>query len=156
PDGSGFEFAGEIKKKFSIPLIFVSAMTAAPDRLKGYEIGAEEYIPKPFHLRELLLRVRHVLLSHSGLKRLQCGEQIIDLNSRSIILKSGKSEFLPQKEFETLKLLINLSPRVVSRDEILNEIWGEEKFPSTRTVDNIIVRLRGILGDDKNSYIRSV
>ena len=156
PDGSGFELASEIKKNFSAPLIFVSAMTSAAFRLKGYELGAEEYIPKPFHLKELLLRVKHVLLNHSNEKILRIGDLIIDFEKRSIGSRDSSPEFLGTREFGILKLLIDLAPKVVSRDEILDKVWGDETFPSSRTVDNVIVRLRALLRDDKASTIRSV
>ena len=156
PDGSGFDLGRTLKQETTAPFIFVSAMTSAQYRLEGYEIGAEEYIPKPFHLKELLLRVRHVLQNHSVEKNIQCGEQVIDFGRRAIIMQGGQLEFLPTRDFNLLKLLIGMAPKVVSRDEILNQIWGDEKFPTPRTVDNVIVRLRSLLKDDGNQFIRSV
>jgi two-component system phosphate regulon response regulator PhoB len=156
PDGSGFELGRALKKETTAPFIFVSAMTSAPHRLEGYEIGAEEYIPKPFHLKELLLRVKHVLLNHVREKNIKCGSVVIDFEKRAIVSKSGELEFLPVKDFNLLKLLIDISPRVLSRDEILDKVWGDEKYPSPRTVDNMIVRLRSLLHDSENLFIRSV
>jgi DNA-binding response OmpR family regulator len=152
PDGSGFEFARELEHK--IPFIFVTAMASAPERLKGFEIGAEEFIPKPFHLREMLLRIKHVLENHKYKKQLKVGGKIVDFNSRAIISEDGRSEFLPARDFQLLELLIVSAPRVVSRDEILEKLWGAEKFPSNRTIDNTIVRLRSLLGETQK--IRSV
>ncbi len=164
PDGTGLEFAQEIRKSSSVPFIFVTARNSAEDRLLGYEIGAEEYIPKPFHLKELLLRVRHVLENHSPAgdlaalpaRQFHCLGRKVDLDAMSIEDADGKREFLAARDHRLLVTLLQASPKVLSRDEILNAVWGEEKFPSSRTVDNAVVRLRQALGDRDGSVIRSV
>ena len=161
PDGSGFDFARRVRaRQVTTPFIFVTAMNSAEHRLEGYEIGAEEYIPKPFHLKELLLRVRHVLETHAepGIAsgQLKVGAHVVDLDARAIVGPAGEKEFLQTRDFDLLKLLIDSAPKVVSRDEILDRVWGEDKFPSHRTVDNAIVRLRQTLGDDGGKVIRSV
>jgi DNA-binding response OmpR family regulator len=166
PDGSGFDFARAVREqKKATPFIFVTAMNSAEHRLEGYEIGAEEYVPKPFHLKELLLRIRHVLDTHPSEaltvlgvvnERLQVGERTIDFNARAVVGADSAQEFLQTRDFELLRFLIDSAPRVLSRDEILDVIWGEDKFPSTRTVDNAIVRLRQSLQDSEASLIRSV
>ena len=162
PDGTGTEFAKELRSRSKVPFIFVTARNSAEDRLEGYEIGAEEYIPKPFHLKELLLRVRHVLERQgdappmNGPRRITCLGKTIDLDAMAIESMDGKREFLAARDHRLLEFIIGVSPRVVSRDEILNEIWGEEKFPSTRTVDNAMVRLRQAIGDRDGTVIRSV
>jgi len=120
--------------------------------LAGYEIGAEEYIPKPFHLKELLLRVQHVLEKHSPLFEVQISNTAwIDFSGRRLLKKNkgeaDQFEKLNQKEYGILRLLFEASPNVVSRDDILNQVWGEDEFPTNRTVDNIVVRLRQLLGD---------
>jgi DNA-binding response OmpR family regulator len=158
PDGSGFTFAREVRAAKPTPFIFVTAMNSAEHRLEGYEIGAEEFIPKPFHLKELLLRVRHVLDTHppSDGTQVRLGEILIDFDARAVISEKGEKEFLATRDFQLLRLLIESAPRVVSRDEILDQVWGEDRFPSQRTVDNSIVRLRQVLGDSGAKVIRSV
>lgn len=156
PDGSGFDFAREIRSRTFTPFLFVTAQAGAPERLMGFEIGAEEYIPKPFHLKEILLRVKHVLDNHAVQRQIRCGDHTVDFERMGILGKDGAIETIPVRDFQLLKHLIAVSPRVVSRDEILNAVWGEDKFPSNRTVDNVIVRLRQLLGDDGDKYIRSV
>lgn len=161
PDGSGFDFARQVTKEASTPFLFVTAMNSAEHRLEGYEIGAEEYIPKPFHLKELLIRIKHVLDTHAppsatALQGVTVGDRRIDLEAQAIVSPDGQREFLPARDFQLLKLLIEAAPRVVSRDEILDALWGEDKFPSHRTVDNTIVRLRQALADSGGRYIRSV
>jgi two-component system, OmpR family, phosphate regulon response regulator PhoB len=156
PDGSGFDFARQVKLRQPTPFIFVTAMNSAEHRLQGYEIGAEEFIPKPFHLKELLLRVRHVLDNHVAPNEIRVGDRVIDFDARAVVFGSGEKEFLASRDFDLLKLLIDSSPAVVSRDGILDRIWGEDKFPSHRTVDNAIVRLRQAIGDTNGQVIRSV
>ncbi len=155
PDGSGFDFAKEVKNKSRTPMIFITAMSSAQYRLKGYELGAEEFIPKPFHLQELFLRIQHVLQNHGAKKKIKCHDLIIDFESMAVISKDGKKESIPTRDIQLLEKLINSSPRVVSRDELLDSLWGEDKNPTNRTIDNIVVRLRSVLHDD-GQLIKSV
>ncbi|MBU6374777.1 MAG: response regulator transcription factor [Bdellovibrionales bacterium] len=159
PDGSGFDLASEIRQSKSFPFLFMTAMNSAENRLTGYELGAEEFIPKPFHFRELLLRIDHVLKSHSPQKPIRIPlpkQMILDLDKMCVEQSSGEIGFLSLRDFRVLKLLIERSPKPVSRDEMLDLIWGDDQFPSQRTVDNCIVRLRQILGDQEGTLIRSV
>lgn len=166
PDGNGFEIARGLRAQSvgalnrETPFVFLTAMTSAEYRLEGYEIGAEEYIPKPFHLRELLLRVKHVLENHSSPELLNLGDRVIFWDALEV--RDGSSatsnimDHLQPRDAQLLRLLVTRGPAVVSRDEILNKIWGEENFPSSRTVDNAIVRLRASLGEMHSARIRSV
>lgn len=156
PDGSGFDLARHIKEQTPLPLMFLTALGTAEHRLKGFEIGAEEFIPKPFHLRELLLRVKHVLENHSVRRRINCNGRLIELDSRAIVQPDGQREYPAVHDFELLQLLITHTPRVISRNQILDVVWGEDKLPNQRTIDNMIVRLRQTLGDTSSKYIRSV
>jgi len=156
PDGSGFELARHIKESSSLPIMFMTALSTAEHRLEGFEIGAEEFIPKPFHLRELFLRVKHVLENHPVHRQIICNGRVIELDNRVIVLPDGQREHPAARDFDLLQLLITSSPRVVSRNQILDVLWGEDKFLNQRTVDNMIVRLRQILGDADSTRIRSV
>lgn len=142
PDGDGFTLARQVPKK---PFIFLTAQGDAESRLKGYEAGAEEYIPKPFHLRELLLRIRHVLDNHMPSSQLEVGPVLVNFESYEFF-RDGIKENVAPKDLELLKLLVESSPRVVGRDEAVQSLRGDDKFPSNRTVDNAIVRLRTALG----------
>ncbi len=153
PDGSGFDLAKKIKAHYHTPILFLTAQSDAENRLQGYELGAEEFIPKPFHLKELLLRLTHVLDAHSVTKEYFLDSVTINFQDMSIKSKSGKVEYPSISDMKTLKLLIERSPNILSRDEIINEIWGEDKMISHRTIDNMIVRLRHLIEGD---YIRSV
>lgn len=152
PDGSGFELARELPNK---PFIFLTAQGDAESRLHGYELGAEEFIPKPFHLRELLLRVRHVLDNHASARILQIADVTIDFESFTFI-RGGSAEAVASKDLMFLKLLVQNSPKVVSRDEALDQLRGEDKFPSNRTVDNAVLRLRAHLGENASVCLESV
>ncbi len=156
PDGSGFDLARRIKAESALPIVFMTALSSAENRLEGFELGAEEFLPKPFHLRELLLRVKHVLDNHAIRHQIKCNERRIEFDVRAIVQPDGEREHLPTRDFQLLQLLIVSAPRVVSRDEILDALWGEDKFPNHRTVDNMIVRLRQMLGDAEGRFIRSV
>lgn len=156
PDGSGFDLARHIKDRMPVPLMFLTALGTAEHRLRGFEIGAEEFIPKPFHLRELLLRVKHVLENHSVPREVTCNGRKIELESCAILQPDGQREYPAVHDFELLQLLISNTPRVISRNEIVDVVWGEDKLPNQRTIDNMIVRLRQCLGDTNSKYIRSV
>lgn len=143
PDGTGFELASELGAS---PLIFLTAQSDAESRLEGYDLGAEEYIPKPFHLRELLLRIRHVLENHRPSRELVIGRVRVNFDSFTFT-RDGQAEAVASKDLALLKLLVEHAPKVVSRDDALNLLWGEDKYPSNRTVDNAILRLRTALAD---------
>jgi DNA-binding response OmpR family regulator len=156
PDGSGFELARHVKEKKRLPIMFMTALSTAEHRLEGFEIGAEEFLPKPFHLKELLLRVAHVLDRHPVRRQASCNGRTVELESRSIVQPDGRREIPAARDFDLLQLLIDSSPAVVSRNQILDELWGEDKFLNQRTIDNMIVRLRQMLGDTSGGCIRSV
>jgi two-component system, OmpR family, phosphate regulon response regulator PhoB len=156
PDGNGFEiaesFSGPIKPQF----LFLTAQNEPETRLRGFEAGAEDFIPKPFHLKEVLLRVKHVLSQHVLNPQINLPECVINMHSFSIHWFNGKIEYPPVKDMLILKLLVERSPVAVSRDEIINTVWGEEKDLSHRTIDNAVVRLRQVLNDKKEEWIKSV
>lgn len=152
PDGSGFELAQEWKSR--APFLFVTALSDAEHRLKGFDLGADEYIPKPFHLRELLLRVKHVLENHVPRRVLELPGAEIDLEAMTVRTLDGKVHRPAAKDFQVLRLLAERAPKVVSRDEILDTVWSADHLGNQRTIDNAIVRLRGIFPG--SSPIRSV
>jgi DNA-binding response OmpR family regulator len=156
PDGSGFGLARRIKRSSLTPIMFMTALNSAENRLEGFEIGADEYLPKPFHLKEFVLRVRHVLATQRVPDVLQLHGRIIDLGALTIVTPDGEKSFLQVRDGRVLKLLIAAAPNIVDRSEILDRVWGRDQFPTPRAVDNAIVRLRQALGDDGGRFIRSV
>ena len=156
PDGSGFGLARRIKRSSLTPVMFMTALNSAENRLEGFEIGADEYLPKPFHLKEFVLRVRHVLTTQRVPDVLRVHGRTIDLGALTIVTPDGEKAFLQVRDGRVLKLLIAAAPNIVDRSEILDRVWGRDQFPTPRAVDNAIVRLRQALGDDGGRFIRSV
>lgn len=159
PDGNGFEIAEFIhqnKKNETTNILFLTAQSDAESRLKGYELGAEEFIPKPFHLKELLLRVNHVLQAHVKTNALEINGVKIDFTKLSILKSDGSIEYPANTDIKLLELLISKSPKPVTRDEIMNFIWGEDKNLNIRTIDNAIVRIKKWFNEDSENLIRNV
>ncbi|MEM9556063.1 MAG: response regulator transcription factor [Acidobacteriota bacterium] len=125
------------------PILFLTARGEANDRIRGLEVGGDDYLPKPFHLRELLLRVRAILRrGRPPRATLQFGDNRVDFRTFTAEAWDGRSHELTLKEAMILRCLGRRPAEVVTREEILDEVWGTEAFPSTRTIDNFIVRLR--------------
>ncbi len=156
PDGSGFQIAEKKLLNQKTNFIFLTAQGDAQNRLRGYELGAEEYIPKPFHLKELLIRVKHVLDSHPKVNQLIIKNITIDFNQLLIKKDNGQMEYPAASDMKVLELLVSRSPQPVSRDEIMDFVWGEDKNPNLRTVDNAIVRIKKVLGLENETIIRNI
>jgi DNA-binding response OmpR family regulator len=156
PDGSGFGLARLIRKGTTTPIMFMTALNSAESRLEGFEIGAEEYLPKPFHLKEFIIRVRLLLARQRPPDPLRVGGFLLDFDAMSVESPDGERVFLQVRDNRVLRLLVDSAPRVVNRSEILDRVWGEDHFPTPRAVDNAIVRLRQALRDDEGQLIRSV
>jgi DNA-binding response OmpR family regulator len=155
PDGSGFDLARQIKTSSTIPVMFMTALNSAENRLEGFESGADEYLPKPFHLQEFLIRVRHVLARPRARRLVHCGGATVDFDALTIEAH-GQQTRLQVRDSHVLALLIQAAPRAVDRSVILDQVWGADRFPTPRAVDNAIVRLRQALGDADGRFIRSV
>jgi len=146
PRMSGLDVCKQLKsKKSSIPIIMLTARGQEVDKVVGLELGADDYVTKPFSIRELLARVKAVLRRARGTPRQQekysFGE--VEVNLRSCqVSKKGKTLEFSSKEFELLKYFLHHSGETLSRDRLLEEVWGYDRFPTTRTVDAHIVRLR--------------
>jgi DNA-binding response OmpR family regulator len=156
PDGSGFGLARQIRQRTTTPIMFMTALNSAENRLEGFEIGADEYLPKPFHLKEFMIRVRHVLGRQRATRALTVNGLTVDLEALTVETPDGQKAFLQVRDCKVLKMLVDAAPRVVDRSTVLNQVWGEDQFPTTRAVDNAIVRLRQALGDEEGRLIRSV
>ncbi len=158
PDGDGISLAKELKElKSDFVLLFLSAQNDPETKYLGLEMGAEDYITKPFDLRELMLRLRKAISTHGQLltysQEISIGKLKIRFKSYEVVDAQGKIIQLGQKECAMLELLYQNKNIVVSRDEIIEKIWGEDAFPSNRTVDNYIVRLRKWLETDPSGEV---
>jgi len=146
PRMSGLDVCRQLKaKRPSIPIIMLTARGQEVDKVVGLELGADDYVTKPFSIRELLARVKAVLRRSQTLpkeqERYSFGD--IEVNLRSYqVFRNGKQVEFSSKEFELLKHFLCHSGETLSRDRLLDEVWGYENFPTTRTVDAHIVRIR--------------
>jgi two-component system, OmpR family, alkaline phosphatase synthesis response regulator PhoP len=161
PDGSGLDLAREIKKRSpDILFLFMSAMNDPETKLEGLEIGAEDYITKPFALKELSLRIDKILtvnnLINASPDEINIGTLKIRFKSFELIDAQNKKITLNQKECAILEMLWRNKNMVVSREDIIDEIWGKDSFPSNRTVDNYIVGLRKWAETDSSHKIAIV
>ena len=155
PDLDGFEVCRRIRGSRgvarSVPVIMLSARGAELDRVRGLELGADDYVTKPFSLMELLARVASVLRRAHGESAapigLAFGGLEIDLVGQ-VAQRAGKRIELPSRAFAILKVFARRPGEVVSRDVLLDEAWGYEDYPNTRTVDNHLVKLRRALEDE--------
>jgi two-component system alkaline phosphatase synthesis response regulator PhoP len=150
PELDGFTLCETLREEGNdTPILFLTARGAADDRIRGLEAGGDDYLAKPFHLRELLLRIEAILRRRSwydqappGGARLSFGDNVVDFRSYQARGWDGREHSLTQKEAMILKALAEREGEVVSREEILEKVWGYDVYPSTRTIDNFIVRLR--------------
>ncbi|MBA4386730.1 MAG: DNA-binding response regulator [Verrucomicrobia bacterium] len=142
------------------PVIFLTAKAEERDKISGLGLGADDYVTKPFSMAELLARIRTVLrrtMPGSEIATLKIGKNVIDFQKLTVTRGSRTEEMRPY-EADIIRLLASEPGKVFSRDEILNRIWGMEAFPTNRTVDNYIVKLRQKIEPDasKPRYIVSV
>ena len=155
PGEHGLAIAKRLKKKKDLPIIIVSAQGEDIDRIVGLEIGADDYLPKPFNPRELLARIRAVLRRSSGKveekeiesSRLVFNDFELDLNAHSLS-RGGEKVSLTSGEFDLLALLAANPNRVLHRDTILDKLTGAERSPFDRSIDVRVTRLRGKLEID--------
>jgi len=162
PDGSGLDLCREIKsdKIFSsIPIIILTAKDDEVDKIVGFELGADDYVTKPFSVRELILRVKAVLkrgnvkLENLEVKR-QFGDLVIDIDSHEVFVNNDLV-ILTALEFKLLRQLVDRRGRVQSRDQLLSDVWGYSAEVTTRTVDTHIKRLREKLGT-MGKYVQTI
>jgi len=147
PGLSGIDVCREIRARSRVPVIMVTAKDSELDTVVGLEIGADDYVTKPYSLRELIARMRAVLRRSSeavhpaSADAIEIGEVRLDLARHELCVR-GQPVALPRKEFELLELLMASSGRVLTRDTIIEEVWGSDYVGDTKTLDVHIKRLR--------------
>lgn len=159
PDGSGIELAREFRKKRKdCVLLFCTALNDPTLRVEGLELGAEDYITKPFELKELTLRLDRILKSQQFVlhnpDEMHFGKLIFWPKRFEIQDGAGEVSSLGQKECAILELFLERKNEVVSRDDMIETIWGENSFPTNRTIDNYIVKLRKWADSDTSEAIK--
>lgn len=132
-----------------LPIMILSARDTEDDKVTGLELGADDYMTKPFSLRELSARVNALLRrSRSAFGTIMIGNTVFDRKSRSLACKGIPPQGLTDKEYKLMDMLVMRTGEVLSRDELLNEIWGIEYYGTTRTLDQHIATLRKKLGPE--------
>ncbi len=154
PDGSGYDVCRELRRTSRVPIIMLTARGEEADRIVGLELGADDYVVKPFSARELVARIRAVLrrteagpaaASEDG--ELRAGRIAVD-PARRLATVDGRTLELSRKEFDLLELLAREAGKVVTRERLIEEVWDTTWFGSTKTLDVHVSQLRRKLGDD--------
>ena len=151
PNVSGIDLCRLIRQQSQVPILFLSAKGTTSDRIEGLKAGGNDYLPKPFDLEELLLRVAILLNTLT-----KPTEEIVtigycEINFKTFVVSnqsSGEEITLSKKEVALLQLFHSKIGEVISRSEILDKIWGKDQFPTTRTIDNFILHFRKIFEEN--------
>ena len=157
PGISGTEVCRIIRGKSSVPIIMLTAKDGEVDKVVGLELGADDYVTKPFSPRELLARVRAVLRRHGDVEELlpatiEAGSVRIDIE-RHVVSVRGENITMPLKEFDLLELLVRNSGRVLTRNQLIDRVWGADYVGDTKTLDVHIKRLRAKIEIDPSTPI---
>ena len=161
PGKDGFEVAAEIRKQDrEVPILFLSAKTLKEDRIHGLKLGADDYIVKPFSIEELLLKIEIFLhrskkVAPPPVNKIQMGKYSFDPQNY-LLLYDGVKEDLTQREFELLKLFTENKDKVLTREQILKSLWGEDDYFMGRSLDVFISRLRKILAKEPGVQIENL
>jgi DNA-binding response OmpR family regulator len=160
PEMDGYQLADQIRKaNTQIPILFLTAKSLKEDRIKGLQIGADDYITKPFSIEELVLKIevflRRKFISNPDANLLNIGNYTFDHTNLSLTLEK-ESKSLTQKEGDLLKMLILHKNQILKRSQILKELWGEDDYFLGRSMDVFISRLRKYLKGDASLKIENV
>lgn len=165
PELDGFSVCEAIRlDNNNVPILFLTAKNSSQDRVNGLKIGGDDYLTKPFNLEEFLLRVQNLLkrgsqsTNKTAVDEYKIGNKKIRFGLMQVIEENGNEIKLTKKECSLLKLLVERKNEVVSREHILETVWGYDIYPSTRTIDNFIVTFRKYFEPDPSNprYFHSV
>ncbi len=163
PKVSGIDVCRELRSRSKVPIIMVTAKGAEIDTVVGLEVGADDYVTKPYRLRELVARMRAVLrrapadalpAERSG-EALAVGDVVLDPDRHEVTIR-GEPVNLPLKEFELLALLLDNAGRVLTRDVLIDRVWGSDYVGDTKTLDVHVKRLRAKVEEDPSSPTRII
>jgi two-component system response regulator RegX3 len=163
PDGSGYDVCRELRRSSEVPIIMLTARGEETDRIVGLEVGADDYVLKPFSARELVARIRAVLRrarqpeASGDEDPLEIGDVLLD-QARHEVTQAGRPIDLTRKEFEVLRLLMRNAGAVVSREQLIEDVWDVNWFGPTKTLDVHVSALRKKLSDDPGAprYVHTV
>lgn len=154
PYVSGLDLCRFIREQSTVPILFLSAKGTTADRVAGLKFGANDYLPKPFDLEEMLLKVSiltqsSIAFNTQKMAKINIGEMTVDFETFEIKNKQFQVVYLlSKKEADLLELFTQNVNRVISRDEILDKVWGTDQFPTSRTIDNYILVFRRLFESD--------
>ena len=153
PDGNGIDLCRKIKQlRPDLPILILSALGQSSDRIQGLKAGADDYLPKPFDIEELFLRMDKLIRRSATPnipQKLAIGAAIVDFGSFTIT-RNDKVHNLTTKEALLLKYMAEKAGQVLSRQNMLDDVWGFEQYPNTRTIDNFIATFRKFIESDPN------
>ena len=162
PQTSGIDVCRQIRTRSQVPIIMVTARDAEIDAVVGLEVGADDYVSKPFRLRELVARVRAALRrgrpAEDGVAVddvIEVGDVRVDVARHEVVVR-GEVVALPLKEFELLEVLLHNAGRVLTRDVLIDRVWGADYFGDTKTLDVHVKRLRAKVEEDPAAPTRIV
>ena len=161
PVVNGIDLCKLIRTKSNVPILFLSAKGTTTDRIQGLKAGGNDYLPKPFDLEELLLRVGVLIgaTKNDTIDKVVIGD--LEVNFKTFNLtnsKTGEVGRLSKKEIALIQFFVEKEGEVISRDEILDKLWGKNQFPTTRTIDNYILHFRKVFEEDPKhpQYFHSI
>ena len=164
PRRSGIDVCRELRRRSRVPIIMVTAKGSEIDTVVGLEVGADDYVSKPYRLRELVARMRAVMRripsedayrEESSTERLDVGDVMLDLERHEVEIR-GRAVNLPLKEFELLALLLENAGRVLTRETLIDRVWGMDYVGDTKTLDVHVKRLRGKVETDPANPTRII
>lgn len=157
PDGDGYQLCQSIRQQYDFPIVFLTAREEEEDVVHAFDLGADDYIIKPFRNRELLSRIKNVLRRGNKEREvLQCGNIVLDVESGKVMV-SGVEVALTRLEYKILSSMMSYPDKLFTRDEILSDIWDVSgNFVNDNTLSVTIKRLREKLGDSEGRIIRTV
>ena len=153
----GLDLCMQVRKKSNVPILFLSAKGTTHDRIEGLKIGANDYLPKPFDLEELLLKVK-ILTHGSSLKKesieIRIGSMNVNYSTFEVKdINNNLVHLFSKREIALIRLFDDREGKVISRDEILDVVWGKDQFPTSRTIDNYILVFRKIFEKDPKNPV---
>lgn len=160
PEVNGIDICRELRTISNVPVLFLSAKGTSTDKIEGLKSGGTDYLSKPFDLEELLLRVKILIgRSTNSIQTAVIGDKKIDFKTYIVSDKNGvKITELSKREVALLQLFMEKQGEVISRDEILDKVWGTDQFPTARTIDNFILTFRKLFEENPKepSYFHSI
>jgi two-component system alkaline phosphatase synthesis response regulator PhoP len=157
PHVSGFDLCKEIRKHSTVPILFLSAKGTTADRVAGLKLGANDYLVKPFDLEELLLKVQILIngsVQNEQSSTYMFGELQVNFTTFEVRNKEGNLlHTFTKREVQLLELFIEKEGKVISRNEILDRLWGSEQIPTSRTIDNYILSFRKLFEPDPKNPV---